>query len=129
MFQPGGTKIPPSNTNFPPIQPDRSKMNPTPLVPDIDDVRKIKIGHSQFGKGQMSDVTEPTLVNRNQVCNLFFSTNDYAQEESMRDYATPIHEDHSFKQLLRTLGLLVLRSKFWVHLSNTVEKCIKMQNF
>ena len=45
-------------------------------------------------------VTEPTLVN----CNLLISTDDYTQGEFIRKHATPIHEHHNFKQLLRILG-------------------------
>ena len=38
------------------------------------------------------------------ACNLFYSTDNRTQEELMRGYDTPIHEQHPFIQLLRSLG-------------------------
>ena len=38
------------------------------------------------------------------ACNLFHSTDNRTQEETMRGHDSPIHEDHAFIQLLRSLG-------------------------
>ena len=82
---------------------DRTELNPTPGFPSVGDIHKLKIGHSGFGTGAYSDVSEPTLINQSEVCNLFYKIGNPNLEESMRHHASPVHDDHAFVQLIRTI--------------------------
>ena len=94
----------PPTTHPPSAQADRDRLNPTPSLPHVTNIHKVKIGHSGFGTGAMSDVSEPTLIDRSEICNLYYQIGNHDEEESMRHHASPVHEQHAFVQLVRMLG-------------------------
>ena len=84
-----GAKAPPEAAHSSSTQADRAKHNTTPSLPLVTNVHKIKLGHSNFGTGPMSDVTAPTLVNQNEIFNLYYDVDNRTQEESMRNHPQP----------------------------------------
>ena len=79
---------------------------PTPVMPDLENIRKPILGHSMtsYSQNPYSDITESTLTCQAAISNIFFNTDNHEMEESMKNYPTHIHHHHPFKELIRTLG-------------------------
>ena len=75
-------------------------------MPDLENIRKPILGHSMtsYSQNPYSDITESTLTCQAAISNIFFNTDNHEMEESMKNYPTPIHHHHPFKELIRTLG-------------------------